>query len=649
MTLALALRPLRFQKAFATAPGSTNNNLRTPNMKLRTSLKFLAFLIFGVLFFCAEEPPEPIIAKAGKTTLPYSEFRYRYEMTPHIMLTKDKKRNKERVLMSLLSEKILVEEALKRKMDRDEKYRTFVEQMKKEAIVEKLFDEEIASKIEVSEAEIKKGYIRSQSKLTLEVLTFDDAQRAQLAKAMIDSGKTLTEVKQALETDMFISADSVLTLEMEWGQSHPKLEDAAYSLKPFQVSDPVSVDGKYYILKLVNRKANILLTDSDYYNKKPSIRKTILERKKTEKFNEFMRDLMKKRTVRVSREIFNLVTSGLEKAYGIQDSMQQKNQKQRDITPAALRQPELADHLKDTFARFNDGSTWTVEEFIKKLSVGPYHTDFSSREKFRRSLRRAVKRMTEFETMAKKGKSLGLDKTYYVKYQTKMWGDAFLARRMRNMVVDTVSISSNEIKKYYEKHKNKYKQPALINLHEILVDNRSLANKIYHQILQGADMKELARKYNKRQISIKSAGITGYFTPKAFGKVGEAAMKLKIGDISKPVKTEKGQYSVFKVLDKKEAGPAPLQNVWNEAREDALTEKRWAAVDDYLASLGKKYKLEINTSVLDTLTTYDLNMLVLKRHYANRSAAPVVTPMLQTPNWQRITENLLKKMRNKTK
>ncbi len=618
-------------------------------MKPQALIKFLAFLFFSVLFFCTEEPPEPIVAKAGKTTLPYSEFRYRYEMTPHILLTKNKKRNKERVLMSLLSEKILVEEALKRKMDRDEKYRTFVEQMRKEAIVEKLFDEEIASKIKVSEAEIKKGYILSQSKLTLEVLTFDDAQRAKLAKAMIDSGKTLTEVKQALETDMFISADSVLTLEMEWGQSHPDLEEVAYSLKPFQVSEPVFVDGKYFILKLVDRKTNILLTESDYYSKKPSIRKTLLRRKRTEKFNEFMRELMEKKTVRVSHEIFDLVASGLEKAYGIQDSLQKKKPKQRDITPAALRQPELADHLKDTFARFNDGSTWTVEEFIKKLSVGPYHLNFSSREKFRRSLRRAVKRMTEFETMAKKGESLGLDKTYYVKYQTKMWGDAFLGRRLRNMVVDTVSISSDEIKDYYEKHKNKYKQPALINLHEILVDSKPLADKIYRQILQGADMKELARKYNKRQISIKSAGITGYFTPKAFGKVGEAAMKLNIGDISKPVKTEKGQYSVFKVLDKREAGPAPLASVWNDVREDALTEKRWAALDNYLAKLGKKYPLEINTSVLDTLTTYDLNMLVLKRHYANRSAAPFVTPMLQTPNWQRITENLLKETRNRTK
>ncbi|NOZ63226.1 MAG: hypothetical protein GXO74_16355 [Calditrichaeota bacterium] len=618
-------------------------------MKKQTLLKILALFLWAGLFFCSKEPPEPIVAKAGKTTLPYSEFRDRYEMTPHILLTKDKQRNKERVLMSLLSEKVLVEEAKKRKMDRDEKYRTFAEQMKKEATVEKLFDEEIASKIEVNEDEIKKGFIRSQSKLSLQVLTFDDAKRAQLAKAMIDSGKAFTEVKQALATDMFISADSVLTLEMEWGQSHPKLEDVAYSLKPFQVSEPVFVDGKYFILKLVDRKTNILLTESGYYNKKPSIRKTILERKRTEKFNEFMRELMNKKTVRVSHEIFNLVAAGLEKAYGIQDSMQQKKPKQRDITPAALRQSELADHLKDTFARFNDGSAWTVEEFIKKLSVGPYHVDFSSREKFRRSLRHAVKRMTEFETMAKKGENLGLDKTYYVKYQTKMWSDAFLARRLRNMIVDTVSISNEEIKSYYEKHKNKYKQPALINLHEILVDSKSLADKIYRQILRGADMKKLARKYNKRQISIKSAGITGYFTPKAFGKVGEAAMKLNIGDISKPVKTEKGQYSVFKVLDKKQAGPAPLQSVRNDVRGDALTEKRWAAVDNYLANLGKKYPLKINTSVLDTLTTYDLNMLVLKRHYANRSVAPFVTPMLQTPNWQRITENLIKKTRNKAK
>ena len=603
-------------------------------MRHKISLKLaLIVFAFSLISFCSKEPPEPIIARAGKTTLPYSEFRDRYEMTPHIMMTSNKEKNKRRVLAALLGEKLLVEEAYKRDLDDREKFRTFVEEMQKEAIVEKLFETEIASKIKISDDEIKQGFIRSQSKLSLKVLTFDSLKQAQEAKKLIDAGTPLDLVKQKFQTETFISADSVLTIDMEWGEAHPKLEDAAYSLKPNEVSQPISVNGKYFILKLVNRKTNIFITEGDYVNKAPSIRKKIRQRKRTAMFNQYIRSLMKQKTVRVSHEIFDLVATELEKIYGIDDSLSRRKTPKKDLSPRALQSSDLADHLNDPFARFNDGTIWTVEKFIKKLSVGPYRLNYKSRKAFRNSLRLAVRRMVEFETMAKKGKKLGLDKTYYVQYQTKMWGDSYLGQLMRNTIVDTVSISDEEVQKYYSLHPKKYQRPEMINLHEILVDDAKLAQQIYQRIKNGEDIGKLARKYNKRQISQKTNGITGYFLPSAFGNVGEAAKKLNIGDIGGPVKTKNNQYSVFKVLDKKEASPPPLRQIWNRVRQDALVEKQWQVLDDFLVKLTDNYDVEVNHAVLDTLTTYDLNMLVLKKHYANRTAAPFVTPLHKSPRW----------------
>jgi len=605
-------------------------------MKISKIIALYSLLIILLLtFFCSKETPESIVAKAGKTSIPYSEFHERFEFTPQIMMTEDKIRNKRLVLFSLLGEKILVEEARKKKLHKNDKYLTFTEEMKKEALVEKLFEEEVISKIEVSEQELRQGYLRSLSKLNIQVLTFDNEQLAMVAKKQINEGKSLTQVKQDLQTDAFISTDSVLTVEMEWGQAHPKLEDVAYSLKPNQVSDPVFADGTYFIIKLINRTNNIFVTENGFAKQAPSIKKKILRRRRAELFQEYMGNLMADKKVRVSHEVFDMVAGFLEKETNVPDSITRTNPKTRDLATDINKSTDLTDHMNDTFARFDDGSTWTISDLLKKLSVGPYRLNYKSKKSFRNSLRLAVRQMIEFETLAKRGKSLGLENSYYVKYQTKMWGDSYLGQLMRQSITDTVTISNDEIQNYYQTHKQDYRKPEMVNLHEILVENKKLADEIYRRAKNGEDLSRLARKYNTRQISIKTDGVTGYFATHALGIIGETAGKMEIGQLSRPVKTNKGQYSVFKVLDKKPAGPAPIQEVWEKVRSEALAEKKLHALDNYLANLTQKYKVEINKAVFDTLTTYDLNMLVMKKHYANRAAAPMVTPLHQAQQWQK--------------
>ena len=604
----------------------------------------IIILISGILInSCGKKEPELIIAKAGNTKIPLSEFIDRYEFTPHILQTSSKKINKRNALSSLLGEKVLVEEAKQQALHKSEKYKTYINQMEKEAIIEALFEQEVASKVAIDEKEIKKGYFRSQAELDLQVLTFDDLNQAEKAAMQIEAGKSLNQIKREFQTDTFISADSVLTLPMKWGEAHPILEDVAYNLKMNEVSRPIAVAGKYFILKLANKRSNILFTELDYINKSPSIKKVIVKRKRAELMTHYMVDLLKEKKVRVAHQVFNFVVGELEKVYSIDDSLTRphKKKKLQDSPNAPFQNKELAGHLDDTFARFADGSTWTVGEFIKNLSVGPYILDYKSKRGFRNSLRRAIKRMTEFETMAERGRELNLHKTYYVQYQTKMWADSYIAQQLWHNIIDTVSVSDSEIEFFYEKNKKNYSGPEMVNLQEILVDDEKLAHKIYQNLQKGADFTRLARKYNKREVSIKKDGNMGYFSTSALGNIGKVAMNIKIGELAGPVKTEKGQYSVFVLKDKREAGPLPLKQVWKSAKNDALVDKRMRIMDEKLVSFADKYDIEVNQAIFDTVKTNDINMLVLKQHFANRTAAPIVTPLNKSHRWQNLIEKIV--------
>jgi len=613
------------------------------NEKSKPLKNLLILFVFLIINSCAKQEPEPIIARAGKTTIPLSEFRDRYEFTPHILLTKNKQRNKRQVLTSLLGEKMLAEEAYHRNLTENEKFQTYSEQMEKEAIIEALFEKEVASNIQISDEEVKQAFMLSQSELDVQVLSFDNMNQAIEAKKQIDAGKSLHQVKREFQTDTFISADSVLTLTMKWGESHPRLEEVAFRLKHDEVSDPVEADGMSFIIKLIQKRTNVFITEADYLKQAPSIRKKIKQRKRAEMFDEFMRSIMADKEVKVSHQIFDFVAGELEKIYPIQDTLSKPDKKQiiRESPLDSMQNKDLADRLSDTFARFNDGSTWTIGEFIKKLSVGPFPLNYKSGQAFRRSLRRVIRRMVEFESLAIKGRALGLQNTYYVRYQKKMWDDAYLAQQLLQAIIDTVTVSDEEVKYYYNQRKNNYIGPEMVNLQEILVDDESLAHQIYQRIKNGEDIAKLAQNYNKRAISQRSNGVMGYFTTSSLGKIGEAARSLKIGEIGGPVKTEKNQFSIFKILDKKEAGPLPLEEVWNSVKRDAFADKRIRTIDNFLVQLADKYEIEVNQAVLDTFTTTDINMMVLKQHFPNRTAAPFVTPLHKSYQWQRLMHDVL--------
>ncbi|MDZ7263428.1 MAG: peptidyl-prolyl cis-trans isomerase [candidate division KSB1 bacterium] len=598
---------------------------------------WLGLILIGLilLFACSRPTPEPEVARAGKVTIPLSEFRTRYEFTPHLQQTKDIERNRRNALAALLGEKLLVAEAQRRGWQRHEKFRTYAAQMEKEAIIEALFEKEVTSQIKVTEDEIQQGLARAQFDLELQVISVNNEQQALTVKRELAAGKSFDQVGRDLQGKAAIAADSLARVTIRWGQAHPLIEEAAYNLRPDEVSDPIEVEGNFFVVKLIGTHRRALISESEYVQQRQAVVETLRSRKRAALFTSYLSSLMADKEVRVAHQVFDLVANELEKFYFDADSLARRRPLPQSLeTPLdSLRKMDLADHLNEPFARFNDGRIWTVGDFLKKLIIGPYPLNFKSREALRKSLRFQIRRMIEFESLAARGKALGLEKSYYVKSQTKMWGDAYLAQQLRQEIHDTVTISNQEVQQYYATHPERYIQSELIQLQEILVDDEALAQALYRRVRNGEDMGKLARQFSGRGIGRKSDGVLGYFAPSALGRVGQVAQKLAVGEIGGPLRTETNQFSIFKVLNKRAAGPAPLTEVWNAARQDALEEKREHVLTDVLTQLAQRYSIQINQAVLDTVKLTEVNMLVLKQHFPNRTIAPLITPTRDADRW----------------
>ena len=169
------------------------------------------------------------------------------------------------------------------------------------------------------------------------------------------------------------------------------------------------------------------------------------------------------------------------------------------------------------------------------------------------------------------------------------------------------------IKEYFIKHKRKFSHEDEVEANHILIkttkgkdDSKALKriNELRNKIIKGAKFSEIATKYSECP-SAKKGGALGYFSKGRMVKpFEETAFKLKVNEVSKPVKTRFG-YHLIIITNKRKAFNSKLKDVEFSIAEDMLKkEKR----KNFMKTLNKT--LEENIKKVKTIS--ELNKLMPK-------------------------------------
>ena len=168
-----------------------------------------------------------------------------------------------------------------------------------------------------------------------------------------------------------------------------------------------------------------------------------------------------------------------------------------------------------------------------------------------------------------------------------------LSEKIFEKVGADAKVTDADIKAYYNAHPELYKQKPSREVRHILVPSKSLADDLYSQLKGGADFATLAKKYStdpgSKEVGGKLTIQRGQTVP-AFDKV---AFALKVGEISKPVKTEFGWHIIEGLTKEKEAEGTPLDSVRKQISDTLLGQKKSEAVTKWLEELKKEYEGKI--------------------------------------------------------
>jgi peptidyl-prolyl cis-trans isomerase C len=167
-------------------------------------------------------------------------------------------------------------------------------------------------------------------------------------------------------------------------------------------------------------------------------------------------------------------------------------------------------------------------------------------------------------------------------YQAKALRDSYLAQKI------TPSVTDDEIKAAYEKEAAKVKQTERVRARHILVATEKEATDIEAKLKKGDKFEDLAKQYSLDG-SKDYGGDLGYFTaPEMVKEFSEAAFKLKVGEVSAPVKTDYG-WHIIRMDDRKLGAAQPFDQVKSAIRNVLVRDK----VQALLASLQGTAKVEI--------------------------------------------------------
>lgn len=248
-----------------------------------------------------------------------------------------------------------------------------------------------------------------------------------------------------------------------------------------------------------------------------------------------------------------------------------------------------------------DSAKITQDDFVKEISRVPEwaRSQFRDEEGKKKFLEELIKRQLIY-LEAKKMK-LHKNKEYMEKVEEfeKM---TLVALILKKEVEEKSAVDDAEVKAFFEQNSDKFTIGTKIRASHILVKTEKEAKDILSKIEKGESFSELAKALSNDPASAQKGGDLGYFERgRMVPEFEQAALSLKPGEISKPVKTRFG-YHVIKLVDIKKGEPANFEQSKESIRRQLISEKRKNLFDAYVEKLEGKAKITKNEAEIAAIT-----------------------------------------------
>lgn len=594
---------------------------------------FILLILISIPIICLEAQnfSTESVAKVGNLVISGDEFLERYEMTPGInkQIKTSKESQKIEFLFSLIAEKLWALEAQSLRLDTTEVIKFSTLAFEKMFVRDAFFTKEIKEKIVITNDEISEGLTRNNTKLYVKFLFSNDQDEIYNLYNLLNSGVPFDSIlAESPEKD-----EQLKPIEIVFGQMDEAVEDLLYKLQLNQYTTPVLTPDGWYIFNLINKSQEVLSGANAREDAEKNVRKIIEARRLIECQKDFFVNFFKDKKVNVEPYLFEVLAKNISTLF----EYKKKNYFIKDGDPINLEAPDVL-KMEEVFGEtllkkpfiLLDENPITFKDYLRTLIFDGYNSTDYKLNFIRASLDSRIKKEIEHELIYRDGLKRGYNNLTEVKNEVQTWRLNYLFNALKDKFRDSVKVSDDEVYKYYLDRNKPESLPMLVNIIEILTANPETADSVLAGIKAGTDFKDLARRYNIRELTKKNNGEYGLFSIYQNGELGRLAAKMEIGDVYGPIKLKEG-YSIFKLIDKQEEKiipPKPFEKFKEQYKQELTDTKLYARITEYTYNLALKYGISVDADALEKIKVTNLPSFGIRYlgFGGKMTAVPLIAP-----------------------
>ena len=221
-----------------------------------------------------------------------------------------------------------------------------------------------------------------------------------------------------------------------------------------------------------------------------------------------------------------------------------------------------------------------------------------------------VRKQNNLATMDDLEKAVESQGIAWEDYKTQLRNGLLTQEVIRQQVGGRMDIGSDEVKKYYEDHKDQFTRPEQVELGEIFLNTegktpeeiaavRTKADDLHNRVAKGENFIEIAKRYSEGTTARDGGDLGRFERGQLAPQLEDAVFKMDKNGITDVIQTKTG-FEILKVLNHFDAGLQPLDKVEGEITNRLYSQKMEPALRTYLAELREESYVLVKPGFTDS-------------------------------------------------
>jgi len=221
----------------------------------------------------------------------------------------------------------------------------------------------------------------------------------------------------------------------------------------------------------------------------------------------------------------------------------------------------------------------------------------------------AIRTQNKIESMEELEKAVTAQGMNWEDFKNNIRSTLLTQRVISSEVGSHITISDEEISKYYEAHKTEYVRPEQVALREIEVntqgkkpeeipDLKKKAETTLQRIKDGEDFGEMAKRFSDSKTKMQGGFLGLYKHGELSKELEDKVFKMKKNDLTEVIETKQG-FLILQVLEHYDEGEQSLAKVKSEIMDKLYGARMEPAMREYLKTLREQSFVVIKPGYVD--------------------------------------------------